>query len=152
MYNGSPNFEKQTKHYGHSFFIRGLTNQYLWDFDQAADDFKEAIRIFEEDPSQTQVSGDVPQLTSLDAHNSYGFACALKALYGSKDDTGAGGVNEESSDEDRVRLLDIAIAEYTLANEKTAVKQGMWYHNRGVARYFRTYYVNDTQFSSIHLG
>lgn len=142
--------EKEVSHFGHAFFIRGLTNQYLWDFDQAADDFKEAIRIFEEDPSQTAASGsaEVPMLTSLDAHNSYGFACALKALYGSKDDAGAGGM-DVVSDEERVELLDIAIAEYTLANDSAAVKQGMWYHNRGVARYFRTYFLKDAQPSYI---
>jgi tetratricopeptide (TPR) repeat protein len=140
--------QREWIHFAHSYFIRGLVNQYLWDFDSAAKDFQEAIQLFESDATLCDaLNANVPQLTSLDAHNSYGFAVALKALYGikssssSSEDNDSSSLKDETLDDEKVQLLDRAIDEYTLAIGRSSVPQGMWLHNRGVARYFRTYYV-----------
>lgn len=125
----------------HAYFVRGLINQYLWEFTQAAEDFKEAIKLFEANPTEVPDGADdtgIPHLTAQDARNSYGFALQLHALYDLP--------CEENVDNGRIlELLNEAIASYDVALDRVEVKQGMWFHNRGVARYFRTYYLLNDQ-------
>jgi len=121
----------------HAYFMRGLTNQYMRSFQEAAADFKQAMGLFKlyvyNEPTGADVNTNVPPLTVADALNSFGFANALYGLY------------ETHIDEVEIRSrLDCAIKSYTDALAMVEVKQGMWYHNRGVARYFRTYHLENS--------
>jgi len=123
---------------GKAYFVRGLTNQYLYDFNSSIFDFDSAASLLPEIPEETKTGADEgaggavpPQLIASDAINARGYSKMQKALYGG----GVGG-------EELISLLSESIADISTAINKSPEVQGMYYHNRGYSRYHRSKYLS----------
>jgi hypothetical protein len=121
---------------GSAHFVRGMVNQYLYDFEGAIKDYQEAKQYLPE--SGVPAGADaLPQLSKYDAINASGYAKMLKCFYSIY---GANAIPDSSiPQEESKQLLASALEDITAAINGSTEKQGMWHHNRGYTRYFRTF-------------
>lgn len=128
-----------------AYYLRGLTNQFLGDYEEACEDFMNVYyqfqfkvqpdgedgRAMEAGPDGNKPAQCLPRITVEDARNSKGFSHLLRALYGVPD--------ESLSPMERKQLKR---EQLMLAREETKIamtgapSKGSFTYNHGLATYF----------------
>eukprot|EP01098_Paradermamoeba_levis_P000846 TRINITY_DN1097_c0_g2_i1.p1 TRINITY_DN1097_c0_g2~~TRINITY_DN1097_c0_g2_i1.p1 ORF type:complete len:561 (-),score=154.35 TRINITY_DN1097_c0_g2_i1:178-1803(-) len=129
----SPDFSPENEQ-ANIYFARGVVNQFLFDFDEAISDFSAAAPLFLEGKSNEPADPKAPVIRFQDAVNNTGFASMLKANYGFQNLE-----TKEEREPKRFELLTTAISKMSEAIDISQGTQGMFFHNRGVARYHRVW-------------
>eukprot|EP00759_Apiculatamorpha_spiralis_P054722 PhF_6_TR7021/c0_g2_i2/m.10455 len=113
---------------GLAYYIHGIALQAFPNYEEASVSFEKCAKLWEQVPeSRVRVNAtkDKLRITLSDAYNSIGFCQQRIVLNGGGDDA------------ERAALYDKSIALHTQAIETSEDLQGMYYHSRAVAKYFR---------------
>eukprot|EP01102_Stenamoeba_stenopodia_P000493 TRINITY_DN10472_c0_g1_i1.p1 TRINITY_DN10472_c0_g1~~TRINITY_DN10472_c0_g1_i1.p1 ORF type:complete len:559 (+),score=112.75 TRINITY_DN10472_c0_g1_i1:105-1781(+) len=116
-------------------YLTGLTNQFLFDYDEATNNFRMAIAQHqytvrtptEDESDNNNTSAKMPQFSLGDCYNSIGFAQLMSCLYPN--------VGYRPNKSQRIETLTAAINDLTAAIDQDS-KQGSYYYNRGLCKYY----------------
>jgi len=111
------------------FYLHGLTNQFLFDYDAAASDFRSAIQVSElSQGNDSNLGPNQTRFTVGDCYNSLAFCQLMSALYPYDQ-------HSKPSKKQRIQTLMEANINATSAIERDA-KQGSFHYNRGLILYY----------------